>query len=312
MQRRRPSPLTSPTYQRSPTIQLVLPNSSHPVDFPDIPVLKYPPFRIGIIPGNLVAFGPTDTARITTIECDHTSIPMPALPGLLDSCADVFRIHLPQLPKRLGIIDWFLWRTMVHVQREYERKLALCKLARPAESYTLLYCFRKKERGCRWTSIEELRRACGLRTANASLTSSWIQESVSFARTVTMMLRIVDGRTMKMGILTTTAPGARYPRVSVFDFISGHGDHPSSSPTSRPVKESHCNGSAPPVRRHGQRPLSHQFSCCCHQESSVFGHCYLQDATSMASSHAEGGQEAAPPERRDGNAEASAVMGDWG
>jgi hypothetical protein len=45
-----------------------------------------------------------------------------------------------------------------------------------------------------------------------------------------MMLRIVDGRTVKMGILTTTAPGARYPRVSVFDLISGHGDHPSSSP----------------------------------------------------------------------------------
>jgi hypothetical protein len=38
----------------------------------------------------------------------------------------------------------------------------------------------------------------------------------------------------------------------------------------------------------------------------------LQDATSIASSYVEGGQEAAPPERRDGNAEASAVMGDWG
>jgi hypothetical protein len=45
---------------------------------------------------------------------------------------------------------------MTDVQREYERKLALCKLARLAECYTLLYCFRKKERGYRWTSIEEL------------------------------------------------------------------------------------------------------------------------------------------------------------
>ena len=72
--------------------------------------------------------------------------------------------------------------------------------------------------------------ACDLRTASASLTSSWIQESINFARTVTVMLRIVDGRTMKMEILTTTAPGARYPRVSVFDLTSGHGDHPSSSP----------------------------------------------------------------------------------
>ena len=57
-----------PYYQRSPTTQLVLPNGNYPVDFPDIPVLEYPPFRIGIIPENLVAFDPTDTARITTIE----------------------------------------------------------------------------------------------------------------------------------------------------------------------------------------------------------------------------------------------------
>jgi hypothetical protein len=143
-------------YQRAPAAQLVLPNSSDPVDFPDIPVLKCPPFRIGIIPKSLAAFDPTDTARTTTIECDHTSIPVPTLSGLLDSCADVFRIYSPQLPKRLGIIDWFLGRTMADLQREYERKLALCKLASLAESYTLLYCFRKKERGCRWTSIEEL------------------------------------------------------------------------------------------------------------------------------------------------------------
>ena len=71
-----------PYYKRSPATQLVLPNSSYPVDFPDIPILKYPPFRIGIIPGNLVAFDPTDTARTTTIECDHTSVPVPTLPGL--------------------------------------------------------------------------------------------------------------------------------------------------------------------------------------------------------------------------------------
>ena len=45
---------------------------------------------------------------------------------------------------------------MADVQREYERKLALCKLSTLAECYTLLYCFRKKERGCRWKSIEEL------------------------------------------------------------------------------------------------------------------------------------------------------------
>jgi len=145
-----------PYYKRSPETQLVLPSSSCPADFPDIPVLKYPPFRIGIIPGNLVAFDPTDTARTTTIECDHTSIPVPTLPGLLDSCADVARIHLARLPKCLGIIDWVLGRTMADAQREYERKLALCKLARLAECYTLLYCFRKKERGCRWTSIGEL------------------------------------------------------------------------------------------------------------------------------------------------------------
>ena len=36
-----------PYYQRSPATQLVLPNSSCPVDFPDIPILKYPPFRVG-------------------------------------------------------------------------------------------------------------------------------------------------------------------------------------------------------------------------------------------------------------------------
>ena len=45
---------------------------------------------------------------------------------------------------------------MADLWREYERKLALCQLADLVESYTLLYCFRKKERGSRWTSIEEL------------------------------------------------------------------------------------------------------------------------------------------------------------
>jgi hypothetical protein len=145
-----------PCYQRSLETQLVLPHSSYPVDFSDIPVLKYPPFRIGIIPGNLVAFDPTDTAHTTTIECDHSSIPVPTLPGLLDSCADVFRISSPQLPNHLGIMDWLLGRTMADVRREYERKLALYKLANLAKSYTLLYCFRKKESGPRWTSIEEL------------------------------------------------------------------------------------------------------------------------------------------------------------
>jgi len=92
-----------PYYKRSPATDLVLPSSGCPADFPDIPILKYPPFRIGIIPGNLVAFDPTDTARTTTIECDHTSVPVPTLPGLLDSCADVSRIHRPRLPKRLGM-----------------------------------------------------------------------------------------------------------------------------------------------------------------------------------------------------------------
>ena len=145
-----------PCFKRSPATQLRLPNSSGPADFPDIPVLKYVQFRIGVIPGDLVAFDPTDTARIATIECDCSSIPVPTLPGLLDSCADVFRIHLPRLPNRLGMMDWFLGRTMADVQREYKRKLALCELADLAECYTLLYCFRKKERGRRWTSIEKL------------------------------------------------------------------------------------------------------------------------------------------------------------
>ncbi len=45
---------------------------------------------------------------------------------------------------------------MADAQCEYERKLALCQLADLAECYTLLYCFRKKKRGCWWTSIEEL------------------------------------------------------------------------------------------------------------------------------------------------------------
>jgi hypothetical protein len=45
---------------------------------------------------------------------------------------------------------------MVGLEHEFERKLALYRLASLAESYTLLYCFRKKERGRRWTSIEEL------------------------------------------------------------------------------------------------------------------------------------------------------------
>ena len=45
---------------------------------------------------------------------------------------------------------------MADVQREYDRKLALYNLAGLAECYTLLYCFRKKERGCRWKSIEEI------------------------------------------------------------------------------------------------------------------------------------------------------------
>jgi hypothetical protein len=145
-----------PYYKRLPTTQLVLPSSGSPAEFPDIPVLKYPPFRIGIIPGSLVAFDPTDTARTTTIECDHTSVPVPTLPGLLDSCADVPRIHRPRIPKRLGWINWFLGRTMADLEREFERKLALCKLASLAQSYTLLYCFRRKERGHRWASIEEL------------------------------------------------------------------------------------------------------------------------------------------------------------
>ena len=45
---------------------------------------------------------------------------------------------------------------MADLQREYDRKLALYNLAGLAECYTLLYCFRKKERGRRWTSIEEI------------------------------------------------------------------------------------------------------------------------------------------------------------
>ena len=145
-----------PYYERSLVTRLKLPNSGSPVDFPDILVLEYVHIRTGIIPGDLVAFDPTDTARTTTIECDHSFIPVPTLPGLLDSCADVFRIHSPRLPSRLSMIDWFLGRTMADIQREDERKLALCRLADLAECYTLLYCFRKKERGRRWTSIKEL------------------------------------------------------------------------------------------------------------------------------------------------------------
>ena len=53
-------------------------------------------------------------------------------------------------------MDWFLGLTTADVRSEYERKLALCRLADLAESSTLLYCFRKKERGRRWMSIEEL------------------------------------------------------------------------------------------------------------------------------------------------------------
>ena len=143
-------------YKRSPTAQLVLPGSRSLIDFPDIPVLECPLFRIGIIPGNLAAFDPTDTARIITIECDNTSVPVPTLPGLLDSCADVARTHPPRLPKHLSTMDWFLGRTMADLEREFKRKLALYRLANLAESYTLLYCFRKKERGRRWASIEEL------------------------------------------------------------------------------------------------------------------------------------------------------------
>ena len=162
-----------PYYQRSPATQLVLPNCNYPVDFPDIPVLQYPPFRIGIIPENLVAFDPTDTTRITTIECDHTSIPVP---GLLDSCADVFRIHLPQLPKRLSILEWILGRTMADLQREYDRKLALHNLAGLAD-----YCIASGRRrgvvGGRLSrryqrNTAGLPSVCDLRTANASLTSS--------------------------------------------------------------------------------------------------------------------------------------------
>src|SRR5881394_3490452 len=44
-----------PSYKRLPAAELRLPNSSGPADFPDIPVLEHSPFRIGIIPGNLVA-----------------------------------------------------------------------------------------------------------------------------------------------------------------------------------------------------------------------------------------------------------------
>ncbi len=94
-----------PHYKRSPETQLVLPNSSSSVNFPDIPVLKYAPFRVGIIPGNLVVFDPTNTACTTTIECDHSPIPVPTLPGLLDSCAGVFRIHSLQLPNRPSMMD---------------------------------------------------------------------------------------------------------------------------------------------------------------------------------------------------------------
>ena len=59
-----------------------------------------------------------------------------------------------------GERDGWLERTMADLERdckrEYERQFALFKLASLAESYTVLYCFRKKERGRRWTSIEEL------------------------------------------------------------------------------------------------------------------------------------------------------------
>lgn len=140
-----------PFYKRSSKTQLVLPNSSYPAEFPDIPVLEYEPFCIGIIPADLVAFNPTDTARTTTMgNFNDISISVPTLPGLLDSCADVFRIHSPQQPQS-GAMD-----RMADAQREYERKLALLRFARLAETYTLLYCFRKKERGPRWKSIEEL------------------------------------------------------------------------------------------------------------------------------------------------------------
>ena len=196
-----------PYYQRSPATQVVLPNSSRPIDFPDIPVLKRAPFRIGIIPGNLVAFDPTDTARTATIECDHTSIPVPTLPGLLDSCADVFRIHSPQLQNS----------TMADVQRDHERKLALYRLASLAECYTLLYCFRKKERGCRWTSIEELPEkhrqiAERMRPENGKRFLNNFIDSGKFPYREASDDDVEDSgwEDDEDEDLTTTAPGARY------------------------------------------------------------------------------------------------------
>jgi hypothetical protein len=55
-----------------------------------------------------------------------------------------------------------------------------------------------------------------------------------------------------------------------------------------PAGKPDYNDSLSSSYRNGLRYLSRQFNFCYYQESSVFGHYYPQDVTSMASSYVEG------------------------
>jgi hypothetical protein len=111
----------------------------------------------------------------------------------------------------------------------------------------------------------------------------------------------------------TTAPGARHPRVSVFDFTKWP---PRSSLIlpDEPAGEGVAVVTAPRCRHAdmGDDLYPASSAVAATKRALFLAIATCRTPTSIARSHVEGGQEAAPPERRDGNTEASAVMGDWG
>jgi hypothetical protein len=143
-------------YKRCPpSTPFKLSGSSESADFPKIAVLTGF-VMLAIFPSDLVAFDPTDRERTTSIEYVGTHIPVPTMPGLLDSCFDVLRALPPPSRLKYGWIDWLVGRTLADIQHERERNKALRSLASIALGYILMCCLRKEEQGQRWKCIEDM------------------------------------------------------------------------------------------------------------------------------------------------------------
>ena len=92
-----------------------------------------------------------------------------------------------------------------------------------------MYCFRKKEKDCRWTSIEEWPEkhrqiAECMRPENGKRFLDKFVDSGKFQLREGSDDDVEDSgwKDGEDGILSTKALGARYPRVSISDFISGY------------------------------------------------------------------------------------------